>query len=268
MGIVRYLIKSTPAFLAFIIAPYLFFLGSSYDEEKLRAFNLDGAGLSSLGANSILSGFHVWANTTAQVVVLTIVLLLLVLIPALCFTLWFRWTSWKGVRKLRVKIRFVRRKLRRAWIWAMVDTGAIIAPAIGAVVWVILTSVLMQGLGALDLGGATARRDIKTIKEALPTCFESGAKPSNLCVTIVFPNETLRGIVLTTTADRIAVLDKSGQPILRDVKSATRFLKPASNPMPLPAAHAGDCKPAESSPPSPGSSSNGGAQSGNRERSK
>lgn len=64
MRLVKYLVQSMPAFLAFIIAPYFFLLGAAYDDERLRLLGLDDAGLSASGSNAIYRGFNIWANTS------------------------------------------------------------------------------------------------------------------------------------------------------------------------------------------------------------
>jgi hypothetical protein len=231
MKLLRYLIASTPAFLAFVLAPYFFLLGATYDDERLKLLSLSDAGMSPPGANAIYRGFNIWANTSLTVLIVRLML------PGLgAFILfgllWFLSASkWKPARGLRARSILARRKGKAKLRWLMFDTGLIIAPALGAVAWAVLASLLVWLLGQMNTGVDTARIDVANLKKALPSCYRQGAVPSMYCSTVVFSNkECVTGVVVASNPDRLAILDQTGHPILKDNKSVLRFIKPRISP--------------------------------------
>jgi len=230
MRLLRYLIGSTPAFLAFILAPYFFLLGATYDDERLKLLNLSDAGMSPSGANAIYRGFNIWANTSLPSLVTRLLLFSLISSLLLGFLWWLSWSKWKQAKRLRARGTLARRKARAAFRWAMFDTGLIIAPALGVVVWVILTSLFIWLLGNMDDGVKAARNDIKILRKAVPTCNQKGVVPSGDCSTVLFANkECITGVVAASNADRLAIIDETGSSILRDNKSVVRFIKPSTS---------------------------------------
>lgn len=231
MKLLRYLIGSTPAFLAFVLAPYFFLLGATYDDERLKLLKLSDAGMSPSGANAIYRGFNIWANTSLTILVER--LMLLGLGACLLFGfLWFLHTSkWKPAKRLRARSILARRKAKAKFRWLMFDTGLIIAPALGAVVWAVFAGLLLWLLGNMSTGLDAARVDVTDLKKALPSCYRQGSVPSMHCSTVVFPNkECVTGVVVASNPDRLAILDQTGHPILKDNKSVVRFIKPRIAP--------------------------------------
>ena len=231
MKLLRYLISSTPAFLAFVLAPYFFLLGATYDDERLKLLGLSDAGMSPSGANAIYRGFNIWGNTSLAVLIGRLMLLSLGIF-IIFGLLWFLFKSkWKHAKRLRARYILARRKGKAKIRWLMFDTGLIIAPALGAVVWAVFASVLVWLLGNMNTGVDAARVDVANLKKALPSCYQQAAAPSMYCSTVVFSQkECVTGVVVASNPDRLAILDQTGRPILKDNKSVVRFIKPRISP--------------------------------------
>ena len=226
MRLVKYLVQSMPAFLAFIIAPYFFLLGAAYDDERLRLLGLDDAGLSASGSNAIYRGFNIWANTSLVSLIERFLPLSGVALVGYALLRWLLWSKWDAAKRFKAHARLYRRKAKHSFRWLIIDTGLILAPALGVIVWVILTSSLLWGFRNMELGTSAAKADIKKLRTAVSTCTKPYGARSGLCSTVVFPNrDCVTGVIVASTPDRLAVLESSGPPTIRDNKSALRFIK-------------------------------------------
>jgi len=230
MRLVKYLVQSTPAFLAFIIAPYFFLLGAAYDDERLRLLGLEDAGLSPSGSNAIYRGFNIWANTSLVSVIKGFLPFSFLLLISYCLLRWLFWSKWDAAKRFKARARLYRRKAKRGLRWLIVDTGLILAPALGAIVWFLLVTTLLWGFRNMELGTKKAKADVKSLRAATSTCTKPYGSRSEFCSVVVFPNrECVTGVVVASTPDRVAVLENSGPPTIRDNKTALRFIKLSSD---------------------------------------
>lgn len=226
MRLVKYLVQSMPAFLAFVIAPYFFLLGAAYDDERLRLLGLDDAGLSASGSNAVYRGFNIWANTSLVSLIERFLPLSAVALAGYALLRWLSWSKWDSARRFKARARLYRRKAKHSFRWLVIDTGLILAPALGVIVWVLLTSSLLWGFRNMELGTSAAKGNVEKLRKAASTCSKPYGLKSELCSTVVFPNrECVTGVVVASTPDRVAILEGAEPPTIRDNKSVLRFIK-------------------------------------------
>ena len=230
MRLLRYLVQSTPALLAFVIAPYFFLLGATYDDQRLRLLGLANAGLSPSGANAVYRGFNIWANTSLVTLVERFLPLSCIAIAGYCLIRWLSWSKWDRAKRFKAHARLYRRKAKLSLKWLVVDTGLFLAPALGVIIWVLLTSSLLWGFRNMEMGTNAAASEVKKLRDALPSCTRPLGARSDLCSIVVFPNrECVSGVIVASTPDRIAILERSGPPTIRDNKTVLRFINASTD---------------------------------------
>lgn len=139
---------------------------------------------------------------------------------------WLLWSKWDAAKRFKAHARLYHRKAKLSLRWLIVDTGLILAPALGAIVWVLLTSSILWGFRNMELGTSTAKDDVAKLRAAVLTCTKPYGSRSDFCSIVAFPNrECVTGVVVASTPDRVAVLESSGPPTIRDNKSVLRFIK-------------------------------------------
>ncbi|MBB3349935.1 hypothetical protein FHY02_004426 [Sphingomonas sp. BK069] len=171
-AIIKAPITRLPAFLGFILAPYLYFTGASYESARLDEYGLTNAGFASSTSDRIFSGFNLLlANVLPRLVEILAYSVGATVIAGACS--WSLLTS-KNTKIVRLRSRLTR--ARSAMFDHVSDLGIVFSPFAAIIAMMLFLTLLLGWLKLMDLGRRSGISDAQHHLRRIQECVRSAGK--------------------------------------------------------------------------------------------
>lgn len=174
--------KRIPTFLAFVLAPYFYFIGASAQSAKFDVLGIKDIGFSSSAGELIYDGFNIFIESK---------LWAFVYIPAIAAGLFalIGWAALAIIKSAESWADETRKKLTDAKTWLRLqfdDVGIVYSPIVAVVFGYLTLSVMLGWVGLMSIGQATGQRNANARLAEIKQCVaKKGYAPGCTIITLV-----------------------------------------------------------------------------------
>lgn len=161
-----------PAFLGFILAPYFYFTGASYENAKLDEYGLADAGFSSSATDKIFSGFNVFLN----VILPDFASYLGYTVTVTIFggILWLAVSKSPSIRVIRFRSKL--NTARAAVSDYLAEVGIVLAPLGAVIATMLFLSFFLGWISLMDLGRKSGISDARQHINNIRSCVKAQSR--------------------------------------------------------------------------------------------
>ena len=200
-------LKRIPTFLAFVLAPYFYFVGASAQSARFDVLGISGIGFSSSTGEYIYDGFNIFLGSTLPWIAWSVPLISIVVGGLL----WGSLAIAKSAESWAVNTRTKLTDWRTWWRLQFDDVGIVYAPFIAIMSGLATVSIFLAWIGIMSIGQSTGKESANRHLSDIRKCVKArGELPDCTTITIVnSPNvkESIVASIVFMDKDRAAISD-------------------------------------------------------------
>lgn len=220
-------LKKIPTFLAFVLAPYFYFVGASAQSARFEVLGISGVGFSSSAGEYIYDGFNIFLENTLPWIAWKLPYISI----AVGGLLWGSLAVAKSAEPWAVNARAKLIDWRTWWRLQFDDVGIVYAPLVAILFGLASVSIFLGWIGVMSIGQSSGRESANKHLANIRKCVSArGQLPDCTTITVINSSnvkERIAASIVFMDKDRAAILDGQAVRLIdaKQIASVTTFPK-------------------------------------------